>query len=1150
MLSPVLFVGCGGSGSKSVRFVRHEVERRLRLHNLEMPSAWQFLGFDTAEVQESPNLVPVMPHQDFVPLTSGFTRYKDVEDNLRSQYQPNSKAYSELIGWRATGDQVKVPLTKGAGQMRGVGRAVGIASVNNQIRSRVARAIDDMASGIPQLRSLSERLGVSADANTTPDPLVVILGSMAGGTGAGIMLDVIDVVRTMSDTGSTDYPFLVAFAADIFADPRANPPMDDRTKASLTANTAAFMSELMSTYYNWDDNFSSEIFGGGFNRKRGPHCVFTIGRTNLRGIDLGSANNVYRAVGDAMSEWVLDPIVQESVLNFTSANLQISDPTGGYDFASSHQPGMVRSFGSAQLAIGRDRFRDYAKKLFVAELVDSLHNGWRGRAEHELTSASRNMPDAVRRQQMLELHLPEFLRAVGLDEKGPLNNQIQDVLISENSKNSEKEKLQASYADALRNSQLSSEKWRSALTGQTELLAPASQARATGEDYRTELEKWLSEVFGSLLKVSSIYSAVYGYGFTADLLRQVQLQLKDVVNELHDEANSASDEGGKFLSAARDALISIGSGNAGFANNLVTAAITNLVRSVFEKSWLYFRKHAVSDAVSLVADQMIEPIAVDLEVAHDRVSTLISAAAPDDDQDLDISSFPRLRDFGAPEAMRPSPMEFFLEDDSTWKSLLEQKTQDAIPEIEEHVPTNFEKFRSDGPRAAILMSAIGGFPRKDRMIDGSEKVPSIISAQSYGGSLIWSPSSRPNLIVDSGLEALQERVVSWLERPDSRMREHLYESFSDYLSPTDANGNAIRDHDSRLRNFREKLQEAVQRSSPLLEINPILYRGLHGGEIDVNPLVPAFPFGAGHPAREVVESIIPNAKWSNSKHSESVTISGFLGKGVSPLCVSSFTTPLQDALDMFARTNNPREAMCGDFWRWRRARVLPEFIPMKEEVREAVVTGFEIARMFGTIFLGKNGSCEISVSVGQDSSETLKFPEYLLTSKVSASPGTTLAALLESFILCFGRYDRDRKTFYPYRELYRLGESTLDRNPQGNLGEFPKDRTPGLDNSGILEFIETGEVPKVNVLDEAVLQRLSAPGLASDEDAREYRKQRILAYLETELQNCLALKDRPFTGSETRDISGFAEPSVVLQVELVDDFIRANQHLLAYVKGL
>ena len=68
MLRPVIFIGCGGSGEKAVRYVRAAVKRTLDQSDWDhgMPDSWQFIGLDTLTTQENPAEIPTIPGNDFL----------------------------------------------------------------------------------------------------------------------------------------------------------------------------------------------------------------------------------------------------------------------------------------------------------------------------------------------------------------------------------------------------------------------------------------------------------------------------------------------------------------------------------------------------------------------------------------------------------------------------------------------------------------------------------------------------------------------------------------------------------------------------------------------------------------------------------------------------------------------------------------------------------------------------------------------------------------------------------------------------------------------------------------------------------------------------------------------------------------------------
>ena len=75
MLAPFLFVGLGGSGGKTLRTIRHELERSLHDSGWggDFPKAWQFLHIDVPVVADGndPDLPPQLPPTQYVSLGSG-----------------------------------------------------------------------------------------------------------------------------------------------------------------------------------------------------------------------------------------------------------------------------------------------------------------------------------------------------------------------------------------------------------------------------------------------------------------------------------------------------------------------------------------------------------------------------------------------------------------------------------------------------------------------------------------------------------------------------------------------------------------------------------------------------------------------------------------------------------------------------------------------------------------------------------------------------------------------------------------------------------------------------------------------------------------------------------------------------------------------
>ena len=206
-------------------------------------------------------------------------------------------------------------------------------------------------------------------------PLVVVCTSLGGGTGAGMALDVVELLRRTDSAGAD--PILVGFTVDIF----------DPITPHMAGNALGFLCELIASY--WNDISSSgagDVFQGGVPTPgHGPGSVFVVGSQSMQGNRIGGGDPhsssevaVYRAVGEALSGWIADSAVQQQVIQYTNATWQALayQTQGCYPFGDPvKQPGVVSSFGAATLSLGKERFGRWARDVLVRETVDALVSG-------------------------------------------------------------------------------------------------------------------------------------------------------------------------------------------------------------------------------------------------------------------------------------------------------------------------------------------------------------------------------------------------------------------------------------------------------------------------------------------------------------------------------------------------------------------------------------------------------------------------------------------------------------------------------------------------------------------------------------------------------------------------------------------------------
>ena len=126
MFRPMLIIGVGGSGGKTLRSMKQAIERRLETARYAggIPGCWQFLQIDTTyDGQDFP--APMLdPFAEFKSVIAPGDDFAGILHNMTSN-ATRPEQQRMMAGWGIPRCQVEV--RNGAGQMRGIGRLVGIA---------------------------------------------------------------------------------------------------------------------------------------------------------------------------------------------------------------------------------------------------------------------------------------------------------------------------------------------------------------------------------------------------------------------------------------------------------------------------------------------------------------------------------------------------------------------------------------------------------------------------------------------------------------------------------------------------------------------------------------------------------------------------------------------------------------------------------------------------------------------------------------------------------------------------------------------------------------------------------------------------------------------------------------------------------------
>lgn len=1066
-LAPFVLIGCGGSGVLSVRHVRDEVKARLRVHGIEkIPDAFQFIGIDALPVQSDLTEASPLPPLDYLQMKPGAVTLTELDRMIRAVHQPAlRRGYTELVGWRPNPDDIpqniEIGLTNHA-----VGRVVGtIALQAAQIRRRLEAALSDAEAGSAVLNSVARQMGQPVGGLGTMAPNVVVVTSMAGGCGSGISLDVVDLLKHLGGNGVQ--PILIAYGTDIF----------DKSKEYMTANNLAYLAELLNAVWS-EDGGRAGLFPAplGLPSRRGPRATFVIGRKNLDGVDLQGSRNVYRSVGITIAGWLTSWQVRQRFQDLVIGNwTQFPQRLGGYGFADSAITGEVSSFGSATLAVGRKRFRDYARKYILRDLYEFHFRGFRKVATSTFGEDGDRGIDVAIRSRLVERFLPEVSTAFGLSnafdkQMGIISDgsaQISDELLSVSHLQRFSGDVGAALTARLPGESLKGAEWSSIIHDEIgaikrQLLLDATTA------YRAREELWLKELVKRLMKQSNAYLTRLTLPVMVDLSQSISEQVGRTATDFRGSARVAEEKSREFAQNANNELADVASNSLMKDSPQVVDAIELFAASIGQelKSQLSIN---VSQTLEQVIINLLQPLNSAFRRAQEDVNQIAAANSRTGEAPL-ITTWPE--GTIVPRSFQPSPIEHLLEGHDEWPAIIERLLRTAEP-------------AAAGESTADAVR---------RGISEGVEISGEIGANDLR-PLLWTRNDAPlefvktqPLAIDLSLDlmALEERVDRWLGKPGRELGDYLREGLAQYLKD-----DMHPDHAVRLRRFREKFQSALEQASPFVSVDRVYFGTIYPlAELGMTFIVEPIPFQDGHPAHTIAEDLIRNRVQNvdgvinfSDQDRESITVSCFFDQPMFPGVVSSLCDKIaQDGAAFGGTPDNLRGWL--DF---KRGRTLDEFIPLPPNVIRALIRGFVVGRLTGLIKLPSQPE-EPATIAGEGEPKLFPSPSY-------AAISNQLTSLLLSFVLCF-LYVSNKKqnAFDAYGQMFRLGVVAEG----GDIGPA--------------RFAVAGELAAFLENGKTIATAIDTPQCRGAD--RDSRVNDAIAYLEVNISRLTDLENQPYTGNE------------------------------------
>ncbi len=943
MLTPLLLIGIGGSGGKTLRTMRHELELRLeavgwRVEERGFPKSWQILHVDVPFTPDGnePDLPGQLPASDYVPMVKAGVSYPAIDRAVTAGASDVGR--EGHVGWRLDPKDMHVGIERGAGQYRALGRTITLASLRD-VKQRVehAAAILTSAEVSSELRDLSELLGGSRDA-VAPIPQVFIVSSMAGGSGSGAWMDIADVVRSVGE-GWPQNPMAVLYAPDVFDH------IGNASSRGVQPNALATLSEMMAAFWTRDDDLPADhrelLASKGVNistaRQYGTRYALVVGRSNGQGVTFGDQNEVFWAMGKSLAALAASEALQSQFFGYIHGNYtQSADKPDVLRLKESDDELPLEAIGFARLSLGRDRFARYSEQRIAQVVVDQL---LRGHEEHAAVADKKTSREKV--EYLAAASKVVFLEEVGLNERGYEANQVIDALRSTDRRARLSHKHQVVHSQ-LSNGQPSG--GRRKKDGKrsdqyaTELITAVhghSQGFLQEEnaDVVSRGREWVAALQDRLERVTARYLAIHGARVTEALLALTEAELQTVREELRGESVRDRERYHAVDQQVYGALQAAGGELLMPQNPSIASAVERGMEGLGWAAEAELKEFAAG-LLGEVATHLVRPMRIAVREAADGL-TAQEIGAPG--RPSATENWPRGSD--VPKALRSARNEVLIDPVDEFPQEFVACVRASLGVVEEETA-----LRQAATQALMGTRNFDTGSEQQVVVARSRWVPTSPALQSQAMSLPSPASFEVRLSVSQ----IVQRARAWVDNPETAMGRRVHESLADYL---DEHAQPAADLLEHRRRFQNGLVEALDKSSPLVSVDHNVLSAVHGSyNVSWVLHLSEVPFPDGSPAAELFRSVLQDkGMWKPSMgkafgegRQSGIEFFTAYETPYEPVVFESIIRPI--ATSWAERKHDP--TLRQNFWKWRRARPLPQFVPAHPVVRRAMVRGWFTANVF------------------------------------------------------------------------------------------------------------------------------------------------------------------------------------------------------------
>jgi hypothetical protein len=1074
MFRRMLFVGLGGSGGKTLRFLKRDLESWLRSVGWTqgIPQGWQFLQIDTPTIADGAiKNLPMLPDSEYLGLVNAGGNIGLVDSSM---YPLNSENRMVGSSWRVVPSSLNVNIQTGAGQYRAVGRTVALAylaPMRERLRSVYGKLMQPSAQS--SLSELYLAVHKTPATGTPASPVVVVVSSLAGGTGAGLINDVCDLLRDIdSDAGET---FGILYTPDVFTELIG---AGGRDAAGIQPNSLAAICEVLNGYWWHGGAQGIDVVipkkknpmmaqAGAINEleRTGPAYPFLVGSKNSKGVTYPDSNTLFEIVGAALTSWVTDLTVQSKLIAHAQSNwrqealsLRVANHALVNNGSATFNEAGLNAFsalGFARVSLGTKYFENYATERIARDAVEFIATNFEtGAAAQNLRAQQPNITPQELIEKQADDHVDTFMRltGLGLDDSpvGTYHFAGDPVLMIEN-------RLRPSNLDVLYHENLD---WA------------ISQADKSGT---FSVDDWLSWIYPEVQDAAKNFDDKCAPLIEQNLIDLVSTKQKEVVDEVLTLIGAVGIQVAERV--LEKVILKLSDSNHGYIAK-TKEAIQNDLQYSADSYWQSEvarayegkkRRIGGGDLLRTACEQGIVPAIYKTgikvkTISIDFLDQFISGFLRPLQHSLSGASQDYASGIGAANGWPSWPV-------GNGIATLSASSKPPMSEYTVIRPEDFPKVFDDllartipsepgqetKRQNVVRSNVIDGRFVEDLIVNDGQRSDHLAKVRAIQIANDWwpninqhlrEPRMASNVVFQCGfnLDAVKARAFEWIHRRDTPMKSLLSSTLQNYLDPqyklnVSLTPAEITEREGR---FLSAFESAVDASYPLVELDaeliPQLYPSDHQHpktKIEMSTL----PF-QGHRLQETLSQKIcalngidpgsPELEkyFANIDGIRHIDITSRLAGAYPIIAVSSLLMPIAQKWRSLPAADRP------DFWDKRRARPLNEFIPAPQEHILSMLRGWFLGRKLGLVAESRKGGTYFVAPRGMEPGYSEKeLPEVFLSN--SSAWGDAPAVALESLGLAYVEVGRKNnlEPLAGYINLLELGRSG-NAAPDGLLSDY------------------------------------------------------------------------------------------------------------------